>query len=121
MQKKYIGKDDPLALRKNKVYDVISIEHGWYRIVDETNEDYLYPPQFFVETDEDDSLELDVCNYVVSLVQVDDENDWATPTLKEYPFWREGMSSLEYENERIYYYKHFKDVENGTYKPLWKQ
>ena len=30
-----------------KVYDVISIENGWYRILDESGEDYLYPPQMF--------------------------------------------------------------------------
>ena len=23
------------------------LEKGWYRIVDETDEDYLYPPEFF--------------------------------------------------------------------------
>ena len=39
-----------------KEYDVISIEKGWYRVVSELNEDYLFPPQLFkiiedVETD----------------------------------------------------------------------
>lgn len=31
----------------NKIYDVLSIEKGWYRIVDESEEDYLYPPEKF--------------------------------------------------------------------------
>ena len=30
-----------------KTYEVISVEHGWYRIVDESNEDYLYPKENF--------------------------------------------------------------------------
>ncbi len=30
-----------------KIYEVLSIEHNWYRIVDESGEDYLYPPEQF--------------------------------------------------------------------------
>ena len=26
-----------------KIYKVLSVERGWYRIVDDTGEDYLYP------------------------------------------------------------------------------
>jgi len=29
------------------VYDVISIELDWYRIMDESGEDYMYPPGMF--------------------------------------------------------------------------
>lgn len=47
MKVKFIGESDPLALLKNKVYEVISTEKGWYRIIDETEEDYLYPPDVF--------------------------------------------------------------------------
>lgn len=47
MRVRYLGKSDPLELLNGKVYDVISIEGDWYRIVDETGEDYLYPPQAF--------------------------------------------------------------------------
>lgn len=47
MTVKYIGESDPLSLLKGKEYEVISIEKGpgdedWYRIIDETEEDYLY-------------------------------------------------------------------------------
>lgn len=31
----------------NKVYDVVSVEKGSYRIVDESGEDYLYFPELF--------------------------------------------------------------------------
>ena len=31
-----------------KTYRVLSIEKGWYRIIDESGEDYLYPPELFV-------------------------------------------------------------------------
>ena len=36
----------------NKVYEVLSIENGFYRIVDESGEDYLYPPEKFVVAEE---------------------------------------------------------------------
>lgn len=49
------------------------------------------------------------------------ENEWATPTLKEVPFWRDGMSTEEYDKEREFYYRHMDDVRNGIYQPLWKQ
>lgn len=47
MKVKYIGENDPLGLLTDKEYDVLSVEKGWYRIVDETNEDYLFPPELF--------------------------------------------------------------------------
>nr|DAI66263.1 MAG TPA: hypothetical protein [Caudoviricetes sp.] len=47
MKVKYIGKSDPLELINGKIYNVISIEKGGYRIIDETSEDYLYPPELF--------------------------------------------------------------------------
>jgi hypothetical protein len=30
-----------------KIYDVVSIECDWYRIIDESEEDYMYPPNAF--------------------------------------------------------------------------
>lgn len=47
MKVKYIGKVDTLALEKNKIYDVLSIEKGWFRIMTELDEDYLFPPEQF--------------------------------------------------------------------------
>ena len=48
--------------------------------------------------------------------------DWATPTLKECPWWRDDMTPEEYEIEREYCYKNFdtseKNVKNG---PHWKK
>ena len=43
---KYIGKD-LVAIKKEKIYEVISIEKGWYRIMTELDEDYLFPPNLF--------------------------------------------------------------------------
>lgn len=48
-------------------------------------------------------------------------NDWASPTLKEVPFWRDDMTPEEYEVEREYYGKNFELVKEGKYIPLWKQ
>lgn len=47
MKVRYKGKTEFLTLTHNKVYDVKSIEKGWYRIVDDSGEDYLYPPENF--------------------------------------------------------------------------
>lgn len=43
---RYIGESD-LSLTNGKEYDVISIEKGWYRIIDNSREDYLFPPEEF--------------------------------------------------------------------------
>ena len=51
MKVKYIGNTVPLGMTKGKVYDVLSVEKGWYRIVDDSGEDYLYPPELFEVTD----------------------------------------------------------------------
>lgn len=47
MKVKYVGKTVSFMLTQNKIYDVLSIEKDWYRIKDDTGEDYLYPPQSF--------------------------------------------------------------------------
>ena len=47
MKVKYIGKTDSATFINDKVYEVLSIEDGWYRIIDETKEDYLYPVDNF--------------------------------------------------------------------------
>ena len=47
MKVKYIGDGETVALIKGKVYDVIAVERGWYRIKGELEEDYLFPPKAF--------------------------------------------------------------------------
>ena len=47
MRAKYLGKTEFLVLPNGKVYEVLSIERDWYRIVDDSGEDYLYPPELF--------------------------------------------------------------------------
>ena len=49
---RFIGKDDPIALRNGKIYDARVLKPTkkgtyWYGIVDETHEEYAYPPQLF--------------------------------------------------------------------------
>ena len=39
--------DRILDLTKGAIYKVLSIEKGWYRIVDDSDDDYLYPPKAF--------------------------------------------------------------------------
>lgn len=47
MKVKFIGKSNPYTLLFDKIYNVLSIEGKWYRIIDETGEDYLYSPDLF--------------------------------------------------------------------------
>lgn len=44
---KFIGEDDPLALRHGKVYDAIVGQKGMLGVVDETGEEYGYPANLF--------------------------------------------------------------------------
>lgn len=46
MKIKYTGKSS-VSLTKGKVYDVIAIEEECYRIIDDTDDDYLFPPDDF--------------------------------------------------------------------------
>lgn len=48
-------------------------------------------------------------------------DDWATATLKEVPYWRDGMTPEEYEKERNYFNENIKLWTQGKYTPLWKQ
>ena len=50
-----------------------------------------------------------------------ERQEWATPTLKEVPFWREDMSPEEYERERTYMIQNWNAVLQGRYIPLGKQ
>ena len=47
MKVKYTGKPDTLAFEKGKIYEVMSVEKGWFRIMTELEEDYLFPPDVF--------------------------------------------------------------------------
>lgn len=44
---RYIGETEFLVLTNGKIYDVISVEKDWYRIKDDSGDDYLYPPECF--------------------------------------------------------------------------
>lgn len=47
MKVKFIGNGSPLTLLTDKIYKVMSVEGKWFRIVDETNEDYCYRKELF--------------------------------------------------------------------------
>ena len=47
MKVKYKGETSFLIATKEKIDDVLSVEKGWYRIVDDSGADYLYPPEMF--------------------------------------------------------------------------
>lgn len=48
MKVKYIGDNEsPLSLIKGKIYECLGREKDRYRVIDETDEDYLYPVEEF--------------------------------------------------------------------------
>ncbi len=54
MKVKFLGQTGIATLIHGKIYDVLSVEQGWYRIMDEDQDDddaevpgYLYPPALF--------------------------------------------------------------------------
>ena len=47
MKVKYIGKHETPALEREKLYEVLSEEDGWFRIMTELDDDYLFPPKEF--------------------------------------------------------------------------
>lgn len=48
MKVRYTGETSFLELTHDEVYEVLSVEDGWYRVVvDLLDEDYLYPPDLF--------------------------------------------------------------------------
>ena len=51
MKVKYTG-NSCVSLTHGKEYEVLTIENGWFRIIDDTDEDYLFPPDTFEYYDE---------------------------------------------------------------------
>ena len=47
MKIRFIGETSPLVLTNGKIYSVLSVEKQWYRVKDESGEEYLYPPHLF--------------------------------------------------------------------------
>lgn len=68
MKVKYLGKVDTVALEKDKIYDVMSIEKGWYRIMTELDEDYLFPPEQFEIIEEGDLMTEEAYKYILSRI-----------------------------------------------------
>ena len=50
---------DDLAFEDGKIYEVISIEDGWYRVMTEIGEDYVFPPSYFEIIDNTGKEELE--------------------------------------------------------------
>lgn len=47
MKVRFIGETEFLVLTNQKIYNVLSVERKWYRIIDDSGDDYLYPPELF--------------------------------------------------------------------------
>lgn len=105
MKVKYIGESDPLELLNGKIYDVIEIDEvsGWYRIVDETGEDYLYPAEDF-EIVEETVTESEI-KLVKMLIKIDNDQNaviGASLLARETKMTEECISFIE-ENPDVTY------------------
>ncbi|MDR1600413.1 MAG: hypothetical protein LBS11_11180 [Oscillospiraceae bacterium] len=47
MKARFLGGFQTISLDTGKVYGVMDVESGFYRVHDETREDYLFPPKWF--------------------------------------------------------------------------
>ena len=47
-------------------------------------------------------------------------SDWATPSMKEFEFWHDGMTPDEFKRERNHYYDMISKGKRAEYSPLWK-
>lgn len=46
-QIRWPGPTEFLYFTHGKTYEVLSVEREWFRIIDDSGEDYLYPPELF--------------------------------------------------------------------------
>lgn len=45
---RYTGPSEGISLTHNKIYEALGFESGFIRVIDDTDEDYLYEPDNFV-------------------------------------------------------------------------
>lgn len=50
---RFIGESDPLCFIHGKIYTKIGESHGYWKVIDETGEDYLYVPEVFEIVDDE--------------------------------------------------------------------
>lgn len=84
MRIKYHGETRPLELTSGKVYEVLSIEGDWYRIMDDTDDDYLYPPEIFDIVEPNDGS--------VPIIEIEDCDQQSSSKPKE----NETLVSIDY-------------------------
>lgn len=46
------GETEFLYFTHGKIYEVLAVENGYYRVVDDSGEDYLYPAELFEKVEE---------------------------------------------------------------------
>ena len=77
MKVKYIGKQYlGRAFEKDKVYEVISIEKDWYRIMTELDEDYLFPPELFEIVEEWTEEDNNIASVTLTPEQIEKYREW---------------------------------------------
>lgn len=47
MKVRWKGRTEFLVLTHDRIYTVLGVERGWYRLIDDSGDYYLYPPEKF--------------------------------------------------------------------------
>ena len=47
MKVRFIGKSDPFCCINGKIYEKIGESHGYWKVIDESGEFYMYSPKYF--------------------------------------------------------------------------
>lgn len=59
MKVRYLGESWGISLTKNKIYECLDFEHGFMRIIDDTDEPYYYASELFdIINNEDENNDL---------------------------------------------------------------
>lgn len=52
MKVRFKGETVELCLTHGKIYEALGYEHGFIRVIDDTDEDYLFDPDYYEVIDE---------------------------------------------------------------------
>lgn len=123
MKVRYTGSSESCALIKNKIYEVISVEKGWYRVMSELDEDYLFPPSVFeIYEDENQIFAVNIAIYgrIYDLGGILAEEKHEFSTLEDARMYAEDLIGLKKKSLKNRLYLPERIIENSCKKIISK-